>query len=115
MISSPTHAISRTAALIAIALAATGVAAVPADSAPASRVVVTSLTADVAGAVRAVQSAGGRVLDRLPLIGGVSASLPAGAVLAPTFRVVANSSLKVAGADDTATSVATGVRTALGL
>jgi serine protease AprX len=115
MSSSPTQAISRTAALVAFALAATGVAAVPAGSAPATRVVVTSLAGDVAGAVRAVEAAGGTVLDRLSLIGGVSASLPAGTVLAPTFRVVPNSSLTVAGTDDAAASAATGVRTALGL
>jgi serine protease AprX len=115
MISSPTQAISRTAALVAVALAATGVAAVPASSAPATRVVVTSLAGDVAGAARAVEAAGGRVLDRLSLIGGVSASLPAGSVLAPTFRVVANRSLTVAGADNAAASGAVGVRTALGL
>src|SRR3954463_11880193 len=99
MTTSPTQAISRTAALLAFALAATGVAAVPAASAPASRVVVTSLTGDVAGAARAVQAAGGRVLDRLSLIGGVTASLPAGSVLAPTFRVVPDSTLRVAGND----------------
>jgi serine protease AprX len=115
MTSSPTQAISRTAALLAFALAATGVAAVPASSGSATRVVVTSVTGDVAGAARAVESAGGRVLDRLSLIGGVTASLPAGTVLAPSFHVVANSSLTVAGTDDAATSVATGVRTALGL
>src|SRR5689334_9801521 len=95
----PTQAISRTAALVALALAATGVAAVPAASAPASRVVVTSISGDVAGAARAVQAAGGRVLDRLSLIGGVSASLPSGTVLAPTFRVVPDSTLRVAGKD----------------
>jgi serine protease AprX len=113
---SPTQAISRTAALLALALAATGVAAVPASSAaPTTRVVVTSLTGDLSGAARAVQAAGGRVLDRLSLIGGVSASLPAGTVLAPTFRVVADSPLQVAGNDGTSTTVTTGIRTALGL
>jgi serine protease AprX len=116
MHSTPSQATSRSAALVALALAASGLAAVPASSAPASRVVVTSLTGDVAGAARAVQAVGGRVLDRLSLIGGVSATLPAGTVLAPTFRVVPDSPLTVAGADDSnAASTATGVRTALGL
>ncbi|MBK5306455.1 MAG: S8 family serine peptidase [Frankiaceae bacterium] len=112
-----TQAISRTAALLAVALAATGVAAVPAGSAaaPASRVVVTSLAGDVASAARAVQAAGGTVLDRLSLIGGVSASLPRGSVLAPSFRVVPDSPLSVTGSDDTSASLATGVRAALGL
>jgi serine protease AprX len=110
-----TQAISRTAALVAVALAATGMAAVPAGSAPVSRVVVTSLTGDVAAAARAVQAAGGEVLDRLSLIGGVSASLPSGTVLAPSFRVVPDSTLRVTGTDDSTTSVATGVRAALGL
>ncbi|MCU1589070.1 MAG: hypothetical protein JWP11_326 [Frankiales bacterium] len=111
----PAQAISRTAAMLALALAASGLAAVPAGSATASRVVVTSLTGDVAGAARAVEAAGGSVLDRLSLIGGVSASIPAGTLLAPTFRVVPDSSLSVAGTDDSAAAVATGVRSALGL
>lgn len=111
----PTQAISRTAALLAVALAATGLAAVPASSASPSRVVVTSLSGDVAGAARAVQAAGGRVLDRLSLVGGVSATLPAGTVLAPTFRVVADSRLRVAGTDDSDAATVSGVRTTLGL
>src|SRR4051812_35413437 len=115
MDSSPTQAISRTAALVAFALAATGVAAVPASSAPATRVVVTSLTGDVAGAARAVELAGGRVLDRLSLIGGVSASLPAGTVLAPSLRVVPDSPLRVAGNDSPTAGAVPAVRAPLGL
>ena len=97
----PSHASQRSAALLVLALAATGLAAVPASAGSASttRVVVTSLSGDVAGAARAVQSAGGRVLDRLSLIGGVSATLPVGTVLAPAFRVVPDSPLRVAGKD----------------
>ncbi|MCW2572294.1 MAG: hypothetical protein JWO88_2352 [Frankiales bacterium] len=110
----PTHAISRTAAVLALALATSGLA-VPASAAPASRVVVTSLTGDVAGAARAVQAAGGQVLDRLSIIGGVSASIPAGTVLAPTFRVVPDSTLAVSSTDQSSPAVATGIRTALGL
>src|SRR3954452_8001096 len=115
MTPSPTQAISRTAALVAFALAATGVAAVPASSAPASRVVVTSLAGDVAGAARAVESAGGRVLARLSLIGGVSATLPAGTVLAPTFRIVPDSALRVAGNDTATGGAISAVRATLGL
>ncbi|MDX6197959.1 MAG: serine protease AprX [Actinomycetota bacterium] len=115
MNSSPTQAISRTAALLAFALAATGVAAVPAASAPATRVIVTSIAGDVAGAAQAVQAAGGSVLDRLPLIGGVTASLPAGTVLAPTFRIVPDSQLRVAGHEGTADGTVSAVRATLGL
>jgi serine protease AprX len=117
MHSTPTQAISRTSAtLAALALAASGLAAVPASAAPASRVVVTSVTGDVAGAVRAVQAAGGKVLDRLALIGGVSATLPAHSVLAPTFRVVPDATLKVAAADTAdAAGDPMGVRPTLGL
>ena len=115
MTTTPSQAISRTAALVAFALAATGVAAVPAASAPASRVVVTSLAGDVAGAARAVEAAGGRVLDRISLIGGVTASLPAGTVLAPTFRVVPDSPLRVAGTDGAADGAVSAVRATLGL
>ena len=113
----PTQAISRTAALLAFALAATGLAAVPASSATASHVVVTSISGDVAGAARAVEAAGGRVLDRLSLIGGVSATLPAGTVLAPTFRVAPDTSLRVAGEDETTDGDAAvaGVRATVGL
>jgi serine protease AprX len=115
MTTSPTQAISRTAALVAVALAATGLAAVPAGSAPASRVVVTSVAGDVASAARAVEAAGGRVLDRLSLIGGVSASLPAGTVLAPTFRVAPDSTLRVAGKDGATDGAVSAVRATLGL
>ena len=67
---------------------------------PSVPVVVTAVSgvADVAAAVTA---AGGRVLDRLPLIGGVSAELPAGARLAPGYRVVADRPLTLAAASST--------------
>src|SRR5205085_8708000 len=42
-------------------------------------------------------AAGGHVLSTLSLIGGVSAQLPAGSVLAPSYRVVPNSPLAVTG------------------
>ena len=107
----------RTAALLTVALAGAGLAAVPATAGTAApqRVVVTSLTGDAAAAARAVQAAGGRVLDRLSLIGGVSATLPAGTVLAPAYRVVANSPLQVAGKSGDDTGTAIGVRSVLGL
>src|SRR3954454_4594062 len=116
MHSNPTHAVSRTAALVALALATTGLAAVPAGSTtPTSRVVVTALSGDVAAAAQAVQNAGGRVLDRISLIGGVTASLPAGTVLAPSYRVVPDRSLEVTGKDSSSATAASGVRATLGL
>ncbi|GAC1444781.1 MAG: hypothetical protein NVSMB55_22330 [Mycobacteriales bacterium] len=115
----PSQASRRTAALLVLGLAATGLAAVPASagSTSATRVVVTSLSGDVAGAARAVQFAGGQVLDRLSLIGGVSATLPVGTVLAPAFRVVPDSPLQVAGKEGTDgnDTAAAGVRSLLGL
>src|SRR4051794_15886992 len=111
----PTQAMSRTAALLALALATTGLAAVPAGATPTSRVVVTSLTGDVAAAAQAVQNAGGHVLNRIALIGGVTASLPAGTVLSPTYRVVPDRALEVTGKDSSGTTAASGVRAAIGL
>src|SRR3954467_10356043 len=116
MHSNPTHAVSRTAALVVLALATTGLAAVPAGSTtPTSRVIVTSLSGDVAAAAQAVQNAGGRVLDRISLIGGVTASLPAGTVLAPSYRVVPGRALEVTGKDSSSGTAASGVRATLGL
>ena len=85
--------------LLVLALAAStcvaGVGAVPtSDAAPESalsRVVVTTAGAGAAGAsaaAAAVTAAGGTVLDHLPLVGGVSADLPAGTTLAPGLTVV---------------------------
>jgi serine protease AprX len=105
----------RTAALLVLAIAASGLAAVPASAAPMSRVVVTSLSGDLAGAARVVQSAGGRVLDRLSLIGAVTATLPAGTVLPSTFRVVSDTPLRVAGKDKDSSAAGSGVRATLGL
>ena len=98
----------RTAAgLLALALAASSAIAAaplaqaqPTAAASLSRVLVTSVTGDVSAAAAAVRAAGGTVLKRLSLVGGVSAELPRGAVLAPAFRVVANSPLQVAKAKD---------------
>ena len=121
MYTTSTRVISRTAALLAAALATTGLAAVPASAAaaPAARVIVTSVAGDVSGAVRAVEYAGGHVLDRLSLIGGVSATLPTGTVLPPSFRIAPDTGLKVAGEDgkDSSNDQATvaGVRATVGL
>ena len=88
------------------AVLATALAASPATagglgsnrlSAPTGpRVLVTAVTGDVASAAAAVRAAGGRVLDLLSLAGGVSAQLPAGAVLPPTYRVLPDAPLHVA-------------------
>ncbi|MCW2723293.1 MAG: aprX [Frankiales bacterium] len=99
-----TLTLRHTAALLAAGLAASTVlAAAPVTAAGASaehRVVVTALSGDVAAAASAVRAAGGRILDRIPLIGGVTASLPAGTVLAPAYRVAPDRPLSVAAARD---------------
>ncbi len=58
---------------------------------------MTSTGAGVAAAADAVRAAGGTVRDALPLVGGVSAELPEGAVLAPSFRVVADYPITLSG------------------
>jgi serine protease AprX len=106
----------RSSGLLALALLATAApAATAAPVAASSRVVVTSLSGDVAAAARAVQQAGGAVLDRIPLIGAVTADLPTGTVLAPSYRVVPNSALTVASAGTGASGPASTVRGSLGL
>jgi serine protease AprX len=108
----------RAGALLALALAgATALSGLPgaaaaAGPAPLQKVVVTGV-GDVAGAVRA---AGGEVLDRLPLIGGVSARLPRGARLGTGWTVVPNRVVGVSGSTAaTATGPASTVRSTLGL
>ena len=89
----------RAASLLAVALAASTALSTltpTAPSAPLLDVVVTSATTGVAGVAEAVRAAGGVVRDALPLSGGVSAQLPADAVLAPSFTVVGNSPLTLA-------------------
>ncbi len=92
------------AGLLALALAASSAIALgplnQAQAAPPSSVLVTAASGGAAAAAAAVRAAGGTVLHRLSLVGGVSAQLPRGAVLAPTFRVVANAPLQVAKAKD---------------
>jgi serine protease AprX len=93
---------------VAGATALTGLPAVPA--APAAQTVVVTGAGDLASAVRA---AGGEVLDRLPLVGGLVARLPHGAVL-PSAQVVPNRPMAVSGSSDTAGAAGT-VRATLGL
>jgi serine protease AprX len=87
--------------LLGIALTASVLAtplALPASAAPPprDRVVVTG-AGGAGGAAAAVRAAGGTVLDELPLVGGVSAELPAGARL-PGHLVAADRPLTVAAA-----------------
>jgi serine protease AprX len=129
------------AGLLAVALAAaTSVAAlgvVPsAGAAPAvelSRVVVSSVgtgaagedggtgaaAADAGGVTRAadaVRAAGGRVLDELPLVAGVSAELPADAVLADGVAVVPDREVRLSsGSEVPAAGPSSTVRQTLGL
>ncbi|MCA1722313.1 MAG: S8 family serine peptidase [Actinobacteria bacterium] len=109
-------ALRRSSGLLALALLATvAPAATAAPAAASSRVVVTALSGDVAAAARAVQAAGGAVLDRIPLIGAVTADLPDGTVLAPSYRVVPNSPLSVASTGSAVEGPASTVRGTLGL
>jgi serine protease AprX len=122
----PTSGASRrTGSLLALALAAAvvvpglaPVTAADAGAAPAPlvEVVVTSTSEGVAAVTDAVRAAGGTVLDALPLAGGVSAELPAGAVLAPSFTVVDNAPITLASSEVASPGrKATAVREALGL
>jgi len=87
----------RTSVLLALALAAvTGLSAAPAQSPDLTRVLVTSVAGDISAAAAAVAAAGGRVLDTFSLIGGVSAELPTGTVLAPSYRISPDAPLQVA-------------------
>lgn len=120
------RAARRPAAVLALVLAtATGAAVLtpagtgPASSSPVTRaaagVVVTSATGSVGAAAEAVRAAGGSVLARLPLAGGVHAQLPAGAVLAPSLTVVDNGRLRLEGGHRDSGREPTAVREALGL
>ena len=111
----------RRASLLALALAATTALPLLAPvhataSGPAVRVVVTAAqdgAAGVASAVRAVLSAGGTVDAKLPLIGGVSATLPADAVLPPSYVVAEDRPLQLSGS--AATTGNSSIREVLGL
>ncbi len=83
------------AAVAAPAAGATGVASVAGSVPFAGGPAVVSGPGGTPAAVEAVRAAGGTVLHELPLIGGVAADLPAGAVL-PGFLVAADRPLTVA-------------------
>ena len=112
----------RSGPLLALALAATTalsmVSPVAASSdAPGVKVVVTAAqdgAAGVASAVRAVLAAGGSVDAELPLVGGVSATLPAGAVLPASYVVAEDRRMEVASEGYTAAAAAS-VRETLGM
>jgi serine protease AprX len=118
---------ARGTGLLAAALAATTalatLGAVPSadaqtTSAPLSRAVVGVAGAGAEGvhaAAAAVVAAGGTVLDRLPLVGGVSADLPTGSVLAPGLSVVPDRPVQLAGAAGDADGPSSTVRETLGL
>jgi serine protease AprX len=106
----------RAGTLLALALAgATALSTLPGTPAagvtPLRTVIVTG-AGDVAGAVRA---AGGVVLDRLPLIHGVSATLPGDAHLAGSWVVAPDRPVGVSGSTATDTRPASTVRKTLGL
>ncbi|TAL26200.1 MAG: hypothetical protein EPN99_00625, partial [Frankiales bacterium] len=117
-----TSARGRTGPLLALALAATTAFSLlaPATASapgPVVHVVVTAAqdgAVGVASAVRAVLAAGGAVDAELPLVGGVSATLPAGAVLPPSFVVAEDRPMHLAGTSAAGVANST-VRQVLGM
>ncbi len=107
------------AGAVAVALTVLAGASTPAAGArstapsPLVRVVVTSATGWSAAAA-AVIAAGGTVLDRFPLVGGVGADLPLDAVLAPSYVVAPDRPMTPVQADVPSGAVST-VRETLGL
>ena len=102
MLNDTSFALRRSSILLALTMAAgTTAMTVPAGASspalPSAQVIVTSLAGDASAAAAAVRAAGGHVVASLSLIGGVSAQLPTGTVLAPSYRVVPNAPLQVAG------------------
>ena len=95
--------------LAALPLAAMGVATAAAPAAATVSVVVMG-----SGAAAAVTSAGGTVLHALPIVDGVAARLPVGAMV-PGHVVVPNSPLHVSGASTGGTAAASTIRQTLGL
>ncbi len=107
-------------AALAVALACGAFAALPAQgsaagAAPLMRVVVTGASTGAVEVGRAVRAAGGRVLDQLSLVGGVSAELPRGAVLPRGLLVVADRRLSVSGLDGASDGPANTLRATLGI
>ncbi|RSM43564.1 hypothetical protein DMB66_53195, partial [Actinoplanes sp. ATCC 53533] len=109
--------------MAAVAVAALAVVSLPAPAgahagnhaaATAWRdVVVTG--SDAAGAARAVEAAGGRVVTLLPVVSGVAAQLPEGSTLGPDWLVAPQREITVAAATTPTDGGATTVRQMLGL
>ena len=112
-------AAGRSRGLVALALAGvTALGGLPvASAAPHTAnlqsVVVTGV-GDLGNLAAVVRDAGGRLLDRLPLIGGASALLPEDATLGDGWTVVPNRSVGVAGGKPSAGPAST-VRATVGL
>ena len=105
---------ARRTSLLALALAASAVVGglpAVASAAPLERAVVSG-----PGAAEAVRAAGGRVLDALPLVGGVAALLPPGARVPALLSVTPDRPLAVqATAAPTGARLVSTVRATLGL
>ena len=80
---------------------------------PAVGVIVTG--ADVVTAARAVAAAGGHVTAALPLVGGVAATVPAGADLGGDVLVTPDRSVTFASAGEAPDAPASTVRATIGL
>jgi serine protease AprX len=105
----------RASALIALALAgATALTGLPGAQAAGPRPLQTVIVTGVGDVMHAVSTAGGQVLDRLPLIGGVSARLPLEAQLGSSWSVVPNRPVGVSG-NSSSSGPASTVRATLGL
>jgi serine protease AprX len=89
-------------------VAATVLLALPAAQAAAGESTATVIVTggDAGSAAAAVTAAGGHVVDLLPLIAGVSATLPVGRALAASYRVTANRPFTVASTTAAAASTA---------
>ncbi|MDP9183571.1 MAG: S8 family serine peptidase [Actinomycetota bacterium] len=114
----PSPAVRRPSAQVLLCLSLAGAAAVSslpgtasaARSGSSMQTVVVTGAGDLSAAVRA---AGGKVLDHLPLIGGLVAQLPQGASL-PSAQVAPNRPVGVSGSGDSSGPAST-VRATLGL
>jgi len=97
-------------------VAATVLSALPAAQAAAGESTATVIVTggDAGSAAAAVTAAGGHVVDLLPLIAGVSATLPVGRALAASYRVIANRPFTVASTTAAAASTAAAAAAAAG-
>jgi serine protease AprX len=106
---------TRRTLLLALATACVSAgSAVPAPAAGASVQVVVTSSSGAADAAAAVSLAGGRVVARLPLAGGVVARLRPGATLPDSVQVAEDRAFSVAGLSADTTGAST-VRRTLGL